>query len=331
VSHFRVPYPVGNTKTRDHIYWPIVAPDDPVVIGDAPDLLWTLPVTLDRILDWSWRVKTWEISGSFLYNAKNVFGYPYTLSQVFPAVEFSCLNNAPLDMQGLTYTEVIDEAHLLGPPLLDASVGNPGELHAFSVLDINAKNLRNAGFFKQEDQSGFVNPGQYGHLPPPFFTMADPLLVGSGPQDSFMDASLFNTVFNFSSVAFRVIYDPVTKLFRPLLNVAGQMRSFWKRQGDFGFTRTVVAFFHTYSANPTTPEFPKVVGSLVITDDLGSVSVPLHGFGFETVGNAQVSDTFVSGSIAMTMTAKKWWPYKTKSGAAVYDEFTGAQVNDPFS
>jgi hypothetical protein len=35
--------------------------------------------------------------------------------------------------------------------------------------------------------------------------------------------------------------------------------------------------------------------------------------------------------LTIVITPVEWWPYKTKSGAAVYDTATGAQLNDPFS
>lgn len=105
-----------------------------------------------------------------------------------------------------------------------------------------------------------------------------------------------------------VSVDAGTGLFYPKIDSEVLMR------GRFCQVRTKVV---SAGSNGTLTVIPGIVPT--ITFPL-AVTMPIIGT-FEA--------TTTSGSVSMTMTAIKFWQYRNRLGQFVYDEDSGAQINDP--
>lgn len=323
----RVPHLVGNTRLRDHSFWPTILRSELnqffIDLGETDDDLrhrnidqgWPVAVSLKTLMQLTWRVREWEISGGpFSYTgSKSSAGIPppgsptWTLSGTFEAFSAKAKRvvSGPFDLRDVT-----DERDLLGP-----------YTDSFNMPEW--KTLRNAGV------QGVADGAETDVTRTDSDTGTDP-----GPfiePHGAISFILFGTY---------VIYDPDTGLFYPRIAIDGSFRALF----DFGgSTSGVEASFYCVSADPIAPPLPAPgfgvardvpQGTLTITglaEGEADIVIPLGMFGKPDGSAPPIYTTGGSGSLDLVMTPLSWWPFATKAGAPCYDENDGSQLADPFS
>lgn len=111
-----------------------------------------------------------------------------------------------------------------------------------------------------------------------------------------------------------VTWDAATKLFYPFIACNGLIPSLSDTQIRFG--PDAVGGHGTLTIRPgVVPEF----------------DVPMKVTVFVTSPSPPKFATVTAGSADLTMTAIKFWPFSNSLGQPVYDEDSGAQLNDPFA
>lgn len=285
----------------------------------AIDSGWPVAVNLETYMQMSWRVREWRIeAGSFIYTgSKSSAGTPppgsptWTLTSTFDpfSVKPKRVKNPP-DLDN-PLRDVADERDLLGP-------------YTDSNNMPEWKTLRNAGTL------GSVDPNT--------------INVTRSDSDTGPDAGPFvqpEGFFNTTIFGSYTIFDPDTGLFYPRLALDNTFQAFFDF-GAFG-TSGVFAGFYLLSTNPIAPPLP--APSFGIAGDVPQGTLTITGLaegepdlvipvGMNGRPGGSAPPFFAhggSGSVALTMSAIRWWPYATKAGAPVYDESTGAQLADPFS
>lgn len=109
-----------------------------------------------------------------------------------------------------------------------------------------------------------------------------------------------------------VIWDPTTKKFNPYLTVT------------LGGANILF-----YGVNVCPPSKTSN-GTLTITPGVApAFTVPLLSSGTYNPGGSPPSGNFSSGGATLALAAVKFWPYVNRLGDPVYNEDTGAQINDP--
>lgn len=116
-------------------------------------------------------------------------------------------------------------------------------------------------------------------------------------------------------------YDPDRKVFAPPFGLTGTAL----RAGN----HPIVTFFAISSGElADDPSIDDAEGVITVIDPAGGSSfvIPIGIVGFDTVnlqGTGTVSD--------ITVTPTRWWKFKNSLGEDVYDEYTGAEIADPFA
>lgn len=313
----RVPFLVGNTRLRDHGIFPTILRselNDKLIAQGLTDTnerlrfidrLWPVPVSLDMLMQMTWRVREWEIAGASLnYVGSKTLGETWSMTASFESFSMKAKR-----VSGVDLIDVTDEAKLLGPYTDTATMPE-------------WKTLRNAGvrgFTDPEAIDVTVTDSDTGTETGPFVT-----------PKGFYEMILFGDY---------TIYDPDTQMFYPKLG----LDALFNNLTDFGALGTSGPQLTTttLSTAPLGPPLPPPAfglaadvpqGTLTIVNSIaGNVVVPLGMLGTPGGSSPPAWLSGGSGSASLTMTPVKWWPYATKAGAPVYDEDTGAQIADPFS
>lgn len=161
--------------------------------------------------------------------------------------------------------------------------------------------LRNAGI-------GRFNPISF------TFEAQDDLDPGFPTQSGTNTNATLNIFLNGGNGYEAVIYDPGTKKFSPYIAVA------------MGGANILL-----YGVN-VKPVAATSNGLLTVTPGIApAFTVPLYASGNYNPGGSPPPGAYSFGSAEMSLTATQFWPYKTSTGLPVYNESTGAQINDPFS
>lgn len=313
----RVAFVVGNTPGRDHGIFPTILRselNDKLIAQGLIDTnerlrfidrLWPVPVSLDMLMQMTWRVREWEVSGSsILYTGSKTPGETWSMTASFESFSMKAKR-----VSGVNLRDVTDEKDLLGPYTDTATMPE-------------WKTLRNAGV------RGFTDP--------------DAIDVSAVDSDTGTETGPFVTPKGFYEMILfgdYTIFDPNTQMFYPKLG----FDALFQNLTDFGALGTSgpQLTMTTLSTAPLGPPLPPPAfglaadvqqGSLTIVNPIaGNVVVPLGMFGSPGGSSPPAWLSGGSGSVSLTMTPVKWWPYATKAGAPVYSEEDGSTLADPFS
>ncbi|HEY2681621.1 MAG TPA: hypothetical protein VGI59_09900 [Candidatus Udaeobacter sp.] len=308
----RIAYPVGNTSVRDRAYWPTVLRSQITVadIGEDPNNLinheYPASFTPLQYMKMCWRIREWDFSlDADLSRIKEATVVLHaTLNIPFGSgIKFGFYAATdPFFAQGF----VTRESQLLGAP--DPPI--PGDFLIFPA-HLMENGLRNRG----------VAVGNYDHaaaafLPGfleaaalfPFFSPGDPP-VTKAPTGSLLSADI-----GLFSMQRPAIWDPVAQLFYPVIDIetsyqvsfigAGPQTWLWQAQAAAG------AHFNAGLSYAD--------GDLTLDFGDSTVVIPL-----------KVADAD-TGHFHLKLKPSRWWPYSTSDGLPVYDETSGAVINDPF-
>lgn len=322
MSNFNVPHIIGTRLFVDHQYWPTISREAYIArlmaLGQTEDQAKRsidrsnpAAVTLEQLLMIAWGVREWKVDAlSFNYVGLGQNQVPgaafWTLDADAPefSMKMKRRKNPPDIMD--PFRDVTDERDILGPSS-DAPFGGSPELW---------RTLRNVGV------TGTADPGAItatSDATPPYIFAGG--AVGGDLLESY------------------VIYDPDIDMFYPLISVGG-LFSVLKDDG-IGGTNGVEARFYVLPVTPTAPPDPPPVGG--IAGDVQQGTLTVSGVGADIViplgmfGGTAGSHPTVgipdggSGSVDVTMSVVSWWPCKNGLGQSVYDETSGAQINDPFA
>lgn len=297
----RVGYVVGDDPDRDVAYWPLVLRNQIYFSGGvAPDYLvngiWPqVGWTREQYMQAAWRIREWtfELHLSTSVTFQNTV-IPETLN-----ITGLIMGYYP---SGSDYTEfATKEADLLGAP----SWTIPAFNEISFPLGIMSNGLRNNGVALgpsyQRNNDGYVVIGQI---------LDCDLRTESGDCASLTLRSCF-----LFGRKWPLIWDPASKLFYPVLIVSGTLFIRYPGPGALG---------QSIGSN-------KLDGAAYIDGTLtikfsGQPDIVIPWFYGGKLGSGSLP-----GSFSMTLKPSRWWAYENKSGQPVYDEGSGAQINDPFA
>lgn len=143
-------------------------------------------------------------------------------------------------------------------------------------------------------------------------------LRNAGVRGTFANAPTFITV-NAGIFGGEMAYDPDRELFAPPFSFDGLINKFG--------THPAVKWF-AMSQNEFDATTPKADDSTltIVNPEGANIEIPIALVGEDVgyiAGTGSISD--------ITITPTKWWKYRNSLGQDVYDEATGAQINDPFA
>lgn len=317
-------YPVGNTVRRHHQYWPVllrselrailVAELDITAENDQNrfiDAHWPVPVSLEVLMLMAWRVREWTVdASSFTYTGEEFNppnGSTYSIGGTLPELTLKMRRvKVPSDPDD-PFREVTDEQDILGP----ASDKN---LSFVDGVD-RWKTLRNAGVNDVADPGDIILTGSNtaGSIPlltPPFIEPGGSFEIGFLGQ--------------------YVIYDPNFNLFYPPFHCDGV---FARLIGSPGNTSGGKVILKALPVIPTGTPAETPQGNLTIVNpivDQPDIVIPLGMVG-SGAGNHPPIWFPGSGTIELTVTPTRFWPYKNSANLPVYNETTGEELRSPFS
>lgn len=320
---FLIRHIAGNTSGRDHIFWPTILRTEALAFfGGTPDdqqrsvdYTWPVAVNLDVMMQMCWRVREWRLNASsFSYVGAFSGGDYWSMDANLPEMILKMRRvKSPAVPPPNSLREVTDEQDILGPA---------------SDVGINPNSLSNAGTL-----CGNGDDIPYGG-------------ADSVSDDITLDYELFDVPLPYPEISETkdygtllcggyVIFDPSTGNFLPQFFIRGEFRKNYLVQAIYG---DPIVRFKTLSPTPNAPPAPYVgfgnsfdvpQGTLTIINPVigqPNITLPMGIIGdqpfFGTEGGA--------GSVNLTMTPIRWWPYENGAGDPVWDETTGAQVGDPF-
>lgn len=318
---FRVPYLVGNTRLRDHQFWPTILRSElnDFLISQGQtdtnsrhrfiDQFWPVPVSLETIMQMAWRVREWTISGGPIsYVGSQAADLPIqpedtTWSMTATFEEF-LLKAKRLDEDD-NLRDVTDERDLLGPA---SDSDNMPEWQT----------LRNAGV-QGETDGDEITVSTSSNSPP----YVEP--------EGKLELLLFGDY---------TIFDPDTGLFYPQIVLDSRFFGLTISGPDtFGpqtelFTLSTTPIAPPLSAPPFGVNRDVQQGTLTVinpTPGEDNIVIPLGMFGEPSGSAPPFWIQGGTGSVALTMTPTRFWQYATTGGDPVYSETTGEVFNDPFS
>lgn len=278
------------------------------------DSNWPVAVDLATIMQISWRVREWELSGSGLtFTGKKNTSDTYNVTGSFSPCSIKTKRvKVPEDLDD-PLRDATDERDLLGPSS-DCPILIPG---GFAP---EWPTLRNAGI------RGAADP--------------DLIVVTRTDSDSGVATVLppFGFIESLIHGAY-VIFDPDAEMFYPHMQIGGRFDAFEHFElQTFGAS---VAFY-LLSQNPQAAPLPPPPsglaadvpqGTLTIINPSGgsNIEVPIGMFGGPGGTTPPLNLGGGSGSLNLTLAPVTWWPYKNSLGQPVYDSATGAQLVSPFS
>lgn len=342
---YKVPFIRGATKDRDFLHWRM-APYS-ILAADA-ELRKSFPAafTLEQMLLMSWRIRKMKLSGTYTYDFTVYSGMGAsqagTMTITFNNIIIPVQKQTPIFIPGgggapvqghddataepqimdfpnpklrrwhnpgSGYVEIVPPAAMWGPLAGDILLpvgGNAGFTGLQRTLDtpaIATKSVSGTGISFWPQTSPFLsNISEFsqllGYQPPP---------NNHGlPQE-------------------QVFFDPITKLFYPfiyLLIETDIFINFTSGGSDWGPYRQR----SSVSTNPGAGSPPNV-GVLNLFD----ADIPLYlvanppATGFTPVPQP------IHHDLTLTIEADKYWKFKNGAGQDVYDETSGAQINDPYA
>lgn len=309
-----MPFIVGTTLRRDHIFWPRQTETDKTAIIALGDLLEPYKTAQRALISWeqimalTWRIREWHFSGAWSASAS---GAPGSVSVS------STVNNSPTPNSAVVKTAYPEE---------DDTITNFPVLH-----DVLAEPLL-ASEFLMAPQSPPPNP-QYStdlRFPRRHYGFISPVRTAGGvgpfgflnmtqvPGGAATSATIFmfgdrrkQGAFVLPSGVSRgidiVTYTPPAITFGPLIVFTD------------GATMTVPFECRT----PIGVEVPNV------TMTIDPVVAP--AFTIPLIISVSAPATLTSAVSTLTMTANAFYQYQNSLGQNVYNATTGAEENDPFA
>lgn len=324
MSNFRVAYPVGNTLGRDHQYWPTLTRSElrAILVAELDitetneqnrfiDARWPAGVSLEVLMSMAWRVREWTVdASSFTYTGEEFNppnGSTYSIGGTLPELTLKTRRvKVPADPDN-PLREVTDERDILGP----ASDKNLSFIEGVDKW----QTLRNAGVSDVADPddinlTGSNTAGSIPLLTPPFLEPGGTFEIGFLGQ--------------------YVIYDPNFNLFYPPFHCDG---IFERLIGSIGNSSGGKVILKTLPVTPTGTPSDTPQGNLTIVNPIvgqPDIVIPL-GLRGSGAGTHPPIWFPGSGTINLTMTPTRFWPYKNSAGLPVYSESTGSELRSPFS
>lgn len=317
---FLVRYLVGNTANRDHIFWETILRAQALAFfggsaddkNRAVDRNWPIGVSLEVMMNMCWRVREWRIDVSAFTYAGHAGNW--TMGGNLPQMVLKMRRvKFPAVPPPNSLREVTDERDILGPA---SDVGiNPNSLSNAGTLCGNGDDIPYGG--ADSVSSGITLNYLLFGVPPPVSPTSEQKDYGALLCGGY------------------VIFDPSTGKFWPQFFIRGMFRKNYAASTTYG---DPFVQFYTLSPTPHAPPLPPPVngtgtdvqqGTLTLIDPAGgpNVLLPIGMFG----GTPGFGDSGGSGSVNLTMTPIRWWPYENGDGDPVWNETTGIQVGDPFA
>lgn len=317
MSRCQTSYLVGNTKGRDHFYWPIRNVEDVItdLSLDTPfdptqvEFSQFFPAGFDdlfAVMNWAWRVKKWSLEGTLSYS------FPYMDSTLVMNITFAdgdvtmtSRRASPADTPWAGPIEIINERELLGRQADESDYSHPLDPRPLSKI----YGLRNFGFYAEK----------HGAIAPTFSGLDE--ITGSGLS---VQGEMFGEQFmsQFALDYPYLVFDPDTKNLYPQFFLELALSVFTNTPPSAGPVTIHVRSGQRQPGDTTSFDVPLTVDTGI---DGGTLEIPmlcwgvLHSFPDLIIDGATVSS-------ALTLKAVEWWPYADKAGNPVYNTTTGERL-----
>lgn len=318
MGHFNVPQIIGATFRRDHIFWPTLSASQTLAKQDQGEMFFPAKTahrpecTVKQMMAVVGRVKEWSFSGAWSATASYLGG------GFVPVVSSTFDNSPPLIMQ--TATVFPEENYLIRHPVTEElklssqyplssgqvspryiadffrPLRNLGFISSIPISPQNATNSRKSWTYKMAKVSDYV-PGSGPGISNVFLLVSehynfDGIIVSSSVGSRALGVDL-------------VVYEG-TKFY-----------PFFYFNDGVEVGAGTVGCITSFDSQPNQGVF--TIDPVVAP----SFTAPL----LFTASNGGTVTAFNS---TMKITASKFFTYKNRLGQPVYNETTGAQINDPF-
>lgn len=343
-----VPYLIGNKYLRDHQYWPTVTRAEYLALNGYPpnspignrniDLAYPIGVNLDTIQALMWKVKEWSIDPTSMALQFMAEDAPVVsaddlaiINQAtsFPGFKFERLRLIPPN--GSTTENIPNEGAILADwrnqPLVDDYWPPARTIPRW-------KTLRNQGHFGFNVEADCTWDGFFSA---PIGLSGPPITDYNHTKFSPASESGTGGRLRFSMSSGYVIYNSTTQLFYPRIEVTAvaPIPSLTILQR---ISKTMQSLPVVQTVDPVSVgEFPEIhTGTVTFVIGATSFDIPvgyrdLNANPYVLHDPEQTVERTITGSLDITVTATKFWPYSNTLGQPVYDATTGAQINNPFA